>query len=56
MESFDPNEFRLLSDAELDALPEHQKIRYVRHSIAAMTYLNDQISRMFGYSDSEPSE
>lgn len=56
MEPFDHKEFRLLSDAELKALPEHQQMRYVRHSIAAMTYLNEQISRLLGYSGSEPSE
>lgn len=56
MEPFDHNEFRLLSDAEFNALPEHHQMRYVRHAMAAMTYLNDQISRLLGYSDSEPSE
>ena len=53
MEPFDHNEFRLLSDAELSALPEHQQMRYVRHAMAAMTYLNDQISRLLGYLDDE---
>lgn len=56
MEDFHHASFRLLSDAELNALPEHGKMRYVRHAMAAMTYLNEQISRLLGYSNGDQNE
>ena len=56
MEDFHHTKFRLLSDAELDTLPEHHKLQYVRHAMEAISYLNDQVSRLMGYSDGEQNE
>ena len=45
------NEFRMIPDAELLKLPESEQTAYIKRALEFIVELNNQISRLLGYTD-----